>query len=126
MSALKSPKPSPQPAQQAPASSMARAHQAPRCSHIKFDGLRCQSPTLRGKRLCYFHGRIHYPRPRRNVLPPLEDANSVQCVLLSVQRALLGGTVDRDTARLLLYALDIASTNLKNVKIGRASCRERV
>ena len=103
------------PAQGASASIMARAHQAPRCSHIKFDGRRCQSPALRGKRLCYFHGRIHYPRPRRNLLPPLEDANSVQAVLLSVQRALLQGTVDHATARLLLYALDIASNNLKNV-----------
>jgi hypothetical protein len=94
---------------------MARAHQAPRCSHIKDDGRRCHSPALKGKRLCYFHGRLHYPRPRRNVLPPLEDANSVQAVLLSVQRALLQGTVDHATARLLLYALDIASSNLKNV-----------
>ncbi|MGH9491992.1 MAG: hypothetical protein ACRD2K_00695 [Terriglobales bacterium] len=94
---------------------MARAHQAPRCQHIKFDGLRCQSPALRGKRLCYFHGRIHYPRPRRTLLPLLEDANSVQAVLLSVQRALLEGTVDHPTARLLLHALQIASANLKNV-----------
>ena len=115
MSALKGPKPSPQPAQGAPASMMARAHLAPRCQHIKFDGLRCQSPALRGKRLCYFHGRIHYPRPRRTVLPLLEDANSVQCALLSVQRALLEGTVDHDTARLLLHALQIAAANLKNV-----------
>ena len=115
MSALKSPKPSQQPVQEASASIMARAHQAPRCQHIKFDGLRCQSPALRGKRLCYFHGRIHYPRPRRTLLPLLEDANSVQAVLLSVQRALLEGTVDRDTAHLLLYALDIARANLKNV-----------
>ena len=94
---------------------MARAHQAPRCSHIKQDGFRCQSPALKGKRLCYFHGRLHYPRPRRTVLPLLEDADSVQCTLLSVQRALLEGSVDHATARLLLYALDIASNNLKNV-----------
>ena len=94
---------------------MARAHQAPRCSHIKQDGVRCQSPALKGKRLCYFHGRLHYPRPRRTVLPLLEDVDSVQATLLSVQRALLEGTVDHDTARLLLYALDIASNNLKNV-----------
>ena len=111
MSALKSPPP----AQGASASIMARAHQAPRCQHIKADGLRCHSPALRGKRLCYFHGRIHYPRSRRTLLPPLEDANSVQAVLLSVQRALLEGTVDHDIAHLLLYALDIARANLKNV-----------
>ena len=92
---------------------MARAHQAPRCSQIKQDGRRCQSPALRGKRLCYFHGRLHYPR--RTVLPLLEDANSVQAVLLSVQRALLEGTVDHPTARLLLHALQIAAANLKNV-----------
>ena len=94
---------------------MLRAHQAPRCQHVKDDGRRCQSPALRGKRLCYFHSRIHYPRPRRTLLPLLEDANSVQAVLLSVQRALLEGTVDRGTARLLLRAIDIARANLKNV-----------
>ena len=97
------------------APSIARAHQAPRCSHIKFDGRRCQSPALKGKRLCYFHGRLHYPRPSRTLLPLLEDANSVQAVLLSVQRALLQGTVDLEAARLLLYALEIASNNLKHV-----------
>lgn len=27
----------------------------PTCSHIKPDGMVCNSPVLRGKRFCYFH-----------------------------------------------------------------------
>jgi hypothetical protein len=27
----------------------------PTCTYLKPDGARCNSPTLRGKRFCYFH-----------------------------------------------------------------------
>jgi hypothetical protein len=29
----------------------------PQCQHIKLNGVRCGSPALRGKDLCYFHNR---------------------------------------------------------------------
>ncbi|MCI0624485.1 MAG: zf-C3Hc3H domain-containing protein [Acidobacteria bacterium] len=95
-------------------STMARAHQAPRCTHTKSDGHRCQSPALKGKSLCYFHSRIRYPR-RSHMLRRLDDGNSVQVTILQAVRALREGTIDPQSARLLLWGLQLASANLKNV-----------
>ena len=98
-----------------PASSkMERAHQAPRCTHTKSDGLRCQSPALKGKALCYFHSRIRYPRGG-HMLRRLDDGNSVQVTILQAVRALREGTIDPKSAGILLWGLQLASANLKNV-----------
>jgi hypothetical protein len=48
-------------------------------------------------------------------IPLLEDANSVQSAIMEVIRGLLDGDIDRRTAGLLLYALQMASCNLKYV-----------
>jgi hypothetical protein len=48
-------------------------------------------------------------------LPLLEDANSVQVALMKVIQALGSGRVDHKTAGLILYALQTASVNLRNV-----------
>ena len=38
----------------------------PECRFIKSNGLKCQSPAMRGSQFCYFHGRtrIYVQRPR--------------------------------------------------------------
>ncbi len=97
-------------------STMAKAHQAPRCTHIKSDGLRCQSPALKGKALCYFHSRIRYPRGG-HMLRRLDDGDSVQVTILQAVRALREGTLDPRSARLLFWGLQLASANLKNVTL---------
>ncbi len=52
----------------------------PQCQHIKHDGIRCGSPSLRGKNLCYFHQRQARRMPPCYV-PPLNDRASIQAVL---------------------------------------------
>ena len=86
----------------------------PRCHHIRVDGVQCGSPALKGKRLCYFHSRARVTRSSTN-LPILEDSNSVQHALMQVITALIRGTVDREIAGLLLYALQTASANARRV-----------
>jgi hypothetical protein len=49
-------------------------------------------------------------------LPLFEDAHAIQTTLHSVVYHLLDGTVDQKTAGLLLYAMQIASSNLKHMK----------
>jgi hypothetical protein len=77
---------------------------------------------LRNQKYCYFHQehrektvRINANR-RRTVqeitLPVLEDANSIQVGVMHVLGLLLGGQIDRSTAGVALYALQIASCNL--------------
>jgi len=94
-----------------------------RCQHIKVNGTQCASPALRDEKCCYYH--IRYRRKSIEVnldvqehgtitLPTLEDANSVQVGLAEVLRLLVTQQIGHRTAALMLYALQIASTNLKH------------
>ena len=95
-----------------------------RCQHIKVNGTQCGSPALRRNRFCFFHKRfqderikISADRARRGaatfVLPVLEDANSIQVALMQVMRLLISHQIEHKTASLLLYALQTASSNLR-------------
>ncbi len=42
--------------------------QAPRCEHVRAEGVRCQAPALRGRKLCYAHTRML--AGRKAGLPP--------------------------------------------------------
>jgi hypothetical protein len=95
----------------------------PRCHYIKVNGTRCGSPALRNQSLCYFHQRWHeqrinlrtYPNEESFVqLPVLEDANSIQMALTQVMRMILSQKINHQEGRLLLYALQIASSNLRH------------
>jgi hypothetical protein len=100
-----------------------------RCEHIKTNGTQCGSPSIRNKRLCFFHGRWQEQRlaladsvasvpagvsiaPALN-MPVLEDANSVQIAIMQVMSLLLTGQGEHKTAALLLYGLQTASSNLR-------------
>ena len=96
----------------------------PRCQHIKTNGIQCGCPALHRKRFCYFHNRwraasINLKRAARSAgmleLPVLEDANSIQVALMQVMRLILTRQLDHKTAGLILYALQTASTNLRQV-----------
>ena len=95
-----------------------------RCQHLKTNGTQCGSPALHRNRFCYFHKRYQDERIRLNTdrrrrgtatffLPVLEDANSIQMSLMQIMRLLLTGQIEHKTASLLLYALQTASTNLR-------------
>jgi hypothetical protein len=92
-----------------------------RCQHLKVNGTQCGSPSLRRKKFCSFHHRNHEDRLQLQIdrrrcitvtMPPLEDANAIQISLTQVTRMLLSGAIDQRTAGLLLYSLQIASSNL--------------
>lgn len=99
----------------------------PRCQHVKVNGTQCGSPALRRKRHCYFHHRMLDGKrrfaadPRIKPIPIysiglLEDANSVQMAVMQVLQILGSGQMEAKTAGLMLYGLQTASANLKNVK----------
>jgi hypothetical protein len=85
----------------------------PQCHHIKDNGVRCGSPALRGKDLCYFHLRQLRQRPTLHI-PILEDRPSIQFAVTQVLRAALEDRIDDARLRTLLYALQVASMNLRN------------
>jgi hypothetical protein len=100
---------------------------AARCRHIKVSGTQCGSPALRNKNFCFYHHKdrplpvecysdIEYATGEIN-LPFFEDAHSIQAVIRQVVQMVLQKRLERKTASLLLYALQIASSNLKRMEL---------
>jgi len=96
----------------------------PQCQHTKLSGVRCGSPAMKGRRYCYFHRQLRlqqhrcsskYARQRPLVLPMLEDAASIQFALMEVTQAVLDDRISEKKAGLLLYALQTAALNLKQM-----------
>jgi hypothetical protein len=99
---------------------------APRCRHIKVSGTQCGSPALRNKNFCFYHQQdrpiavdcFYNPDEYSTgeiILPPFEDAHSIQSVIRQIVQMVLQKRLERKTASLLLYALQIASSNLKRM-----------
>jgi hypothetical protein len=98
--------------------------------HIMVDGALCGSPAMRRNRFCYFHKRQHEQRIALNTdharstrhklpftLPLLEDADSIQVALEQIMRLILAGEIEHETARLMLYSLQIATANLQQAAL---------
>ena len=125
--------------------------QYPLCRHIKTTGLQCQAPALTEQQWCYFHSRLHrrhknllenapallenysnptssatgqpqyLPDPLELELPPLEDAESIQVSISLLVAALARNRIDSRRAAVLLYGLQLASTNARSITIEPAS-----
>jgi hypothetical protein len=100
---------------------------AARCRHIKVSGTQCGSPALRKKNFCFYHQQNRpltvecYSEQQYATgeidLPVFEDAHSIQTVIRQVVQMVLQKRIERKTASLLLYALQIASSNLKRMEL---------
>jgi hypothetical protein len=117
------------------------------CRHIKTNGRRCKSPSLGLSAFCYFHSRLHrrhknllesapvlhennsnptssatgqpqyLPDPLELELPPLEDAESIQVSISLLVLALARNRIDSKRAAVLLYGLQLASSNARSITI---------
>ena len=102
-----------------------------RCRHIRTNGTQCGSPALKEKEFCYYHVQ-NQPRAvelyvdgdrypdSEFMLPVFEDAHSIQTALRQVIQLLFEHRIHRKDAGLMLYALQIASGNLKRMEAERA------
>jgi hypothetical protein len=121
------------------------------CRHIKTNGRRCKSPSLGLSAFCYFHSRLHrrhksmaekapilpenasnspssatnpspfHPDPLELDLPPLEDVESIQVSISLLIAALARNRIDSKRAAVLLYGLQLASTNARSITIEPAA-----
>ena len=78
----------------------------PICQHFKPDGHRCGSPAMRGKRLCYHHGRM---RPvLRHIPVGMPDPRNEQAMLRWIVTGLLRHELDSDVAGKLIYSIQVS------------------
>jgi hypothetical protein len=97
------------------------------CRHIRTNGNRCGSASLRGEHFCYFHHASHKPGARADAeaiaagypiqqpvlhFDSFEDRPSVQLCLLEVMNRIANNSLDLKRGGILLYGLQIASNNL--------------
>jgi hypothetical protein len=101
----------------------------PECRHILPTGLKCCALALRGKPYCYYHARLHtfVKRPEPSLmepikLPVLEDRGAIQLGLTQVLDALGSDRITPRSAGLFLYAIQLASQQVKS-SIGNVSSR---
>ena len=98
-----------------------------RCQHIKTNGTQCGSPALRDEALCFYHRESRPERVEVHgengqacgqvLVPVFEDAGSIQTMVRQVVMLVLEGKIDNKKAGTVLYALQIASSNLKRMEL---------
>ena len=107
-----------------------KADQSYQCRHIKPNGNRCGSPSLRHEPFCYYHHTARRPGPRQPQvrtatdrksstfdLPSPADLNDragIQLAIALLLHKIAHNEIDPRRAGLLLYGLQIASSNLKS------------
>ena len=91
-----------------------------RCRHT-VDGRRCGSPAMRGERFCYHHHQTRRPvaalRQRRArqatfSVPAPESRPQIQQAIGDIMLRIANNDIDPRRAGLLLYALQLATSNL--------------
>jgi hypothetical protein len=96
----------------------------PTCNHRKADGVLCGSPTLRGKKLCYFHQRDH--RRQANIARVLRRSDplnphaplpktlpDIQVALYEIMKAVAEKRIPSKRAGVLLFSLQQQSLSLR-------------
>ena len=94
---------------------LVQANQAPRCGYVKSHGGPCRGAAVRGREMCRFHNIAHNTAAYDYQVPLLEDAASIQFGFMQVIRALQDKVYDTKTCGLMLYALQLASSNLRRM-----------
>jgi hypothetical protein len=96
-----------------------------RCQQVKTNGAQCGSPALKEGKFCFYHQVNQAERVKVKgadgkgieiLVPVFEDASSIQTMVRRVAILLLEDKIDGKKAGQLLYALQIASANLRQIK----------
>jgi hypothetical protein len=92
------------------------------CAQRKANGDPCHSPALHGERFCHFHKLMGKPAINidnspsgHSYLPVFEDAVSIQSAITDVCEMMLHRRIETKEASILLYAMQVASTNMAHM-----------
>jgi hypothetical protein len=92
---------------------LAHSAAAPRCQHVKLNGQPCAAPAVKGRNWCLFHAGDYEGHFPTTGVP--EDAATIQLEIARVIRQLQNSQISTKSASLILYALQVASMNLKRL-----------
>ncbi len=88
------------------------------CRHIKSNGLRCQSPALRGHQFCYYHVHtrsVAADTAREDLrLPLIDDPSAVQLSVSQIVHAMFARQITPKEAGIALYAIQLCSQSVCN------------
>src|ERR1700751_1724599 len=90
-------------------------YKIPQCQHVRTNGVRCGSPALKTKSMCFYHNPMNLPL-QVGIIPYFEDGDAIQHALWKVVKGLLSRQIDPKDAGRILFALQIASSNLKQTR----------
>jgi hypothetical protein len=92
------------------------------CAQRKHNGDPCESPALRGEKFCHYHKVMGLPKVNIDnsptghaYLPVFEDAVSIQSAISDVCEMMLHRRIEPKEASILLYAMQVASTNMAHL-----------
>jgi hypothetical protein len=92
------------------------------CAQRKTNGDPCQSPALRDEAFCHYHKVMGKPAINLDndpsghaYLPDFEDAVSIQSAISDVCEMMLHRRIETKEASILLYAMQVASTNMAHM-----------
>ncbi len=92
------------------------------CTQRKEDGDPCRSRALRGEKVCHYHKVMGTPKINidngpsgHTYLPLFEDAVSIQSAISDVCEMMLHRRIETKEASILLYAMQVASTNMAHM-----------
>jgi hypothetical protein len=102
------------------------------CAQRKANGDPCQSPALRGERFCHFHKTMGMPKVNidngpsgHTYLPAFEDAVSIQSAISDVCEMMLHRRIETREASILLYAMQVASTNMAQLNSKKGQRKQK-
>jgi hypothetical protein len=79
----------------------------PQCQHIKFDGIRCGSPAMRGAANCYFH--LRPARSKDISVPEVMDHRTRQKVLSQIINALVNHEIEPKRATAMINLIKLSA-----------------
>jgi hypothetical protein len=82
------------------------------CVYVKFNGVQCGSPALRGKVFCYHHARVRNARHTNIVLPAFDSPAAVNYAMHALGQLVLNRKITVQECRAATYALRLASNAL--------------
>ena len=102
------------------------------CSERKWNGDPCRSRVVYGESVCHYHKVMGKPKVELNnspsghtYLPAFEDAVSIQNAISDVCEMMLHRRIEAKEASILLYAMQVASTNMAQLNGQKAKRKQR-